>query len=1018
MTLLDDRPAFSAETAARITHDLYGIAGAANELPSDRDQNFRVTTNTGREWVLKIANAREDRAALAMQNAIMAHLNGHVAVPEVVETVTGDEVGIVHGAKEKTHFIRLISYLPGKPLALFKPHSAELLTDFGRFMGRLSGALVDFDHPAAHRDLHWDLQHAGREVEAHLEFVDSAEQRVLVTRFRQRFTTEIAPCLPDLRRSVIHGDANDYNILVTGAKTRTPHIGGIIDFGDAVYSCTVFELAVAAAYVILDKRDPLTAAAHVIGGYNTEFALTEQEISLLYNLIAMRLCVSVCISAYQQTVEPDNAYLTISQNPAWAALARWADMAPSFALAVFRHACGLPPIVNAPALVSRLAARGAALAPVTEYDLRTTPLAVFDFSVGSPDLGNVWTPQNQEAWSAWIFGRMAAGGAKVGIGRYDEPRLAYATDAFAQNTDEFPERRTIHIGIDLFLPAGSSVYAPLDGFVHSYRDNDAHLDYGPTIILQHSADGTPFYTLYGHLSRESLISLKQGMPVQQGKKIAEIGRLDENGHWPPHLHFQLITDMLGMAGGFHGVAPPSQRAVWHSLCPDPNLILNVPEAAFPPPTMMPTEIAAERARRIGSNLSVSYRPKPLTMLRGARQYLYDHNGQVYLDCVNNVAHVGHCHPLVVEAAGQQQTVLNTNTRYLHPHLVTYAARLAATLPDPLSVCFFVNSGSEANDLALRLARTHTGRRDLLIVDGAYHGNLGSLIDISPYKFDGPGGEGQRDYVHRTLLPDGYRGQYKGFDVAAGQRYGLDVREKLTAAQATDRPIAAFICESVLGCGGQIVLPDGYLQAAFAHVRAAGGVCIADEVQVGFGRVGSHFWGFETQNVVPDIVTMGKPMGNGHPLAAVVTTPAIAASFANGMEYFNTFGGNPVSCAVGMAVLDAVEQDGLQANALRVGAYLMDGLRALQTRHALVGHVRGLGLFVGVELVRNRATLEPAAEEAATIALRMREHGILISTDGPLHNVLKLKPPLCFSAENADRVVATLDKILAEDCVAW
>jgi 4-aminobutyrate aminotransferase-like enzyme len=213
-----------------------------------------------------------------------------------------------------------------------------------------------------------------------------------------------------------------------------------------------------------------------------------------------------------------------------------------------------------------------------------------------------------------------------------------------------------------------------------------------------------------------------------------------------------------------------------------------------------------------------------------------------------------------------------------------------------------------------------------------------------------------------------------------------------------------------------VLPDGYLQAAFAHVRADGGVCIADEVQVGFGRIGTHFWGFAGQGVVPDIVTMGKPIGNGHPLAAVVTTPEIAASFANGMEYFNTFGGNPVSCAVGMAVLDAIEQDDLQHNARQVGTRLLDGLHALQSRHGLIGHVRGLGLFVGVELVRDRATLEPAAEEAAYIALRMREHGILISTDGPLHNVLKLKPPLCFSAENADRVVATLDKILAEDCV--
>jgi 4-aminobutyrate aminotransferase-like enzyme len=236
---------------------------------------------------------------------------------------------------------------------------------------------------------------------------------------------------------------------------------------------------------------------------------------------------------------------------------------------------------------------------------------------------------------------------------------------------------------------------------------------------------------------------------------------------------------------------------------------------------------------------------------------------------------------------------------------------------------------------------------------------------------------------------------------------------METAEAEGQPIAAFICESLLGCGGQIVLPEGYLGAAFAAVRAAGGVCIADEVQVGFGRVGRHFWGFELQGVVPDIVTLGKPMGNGHPIAAVVTTPEIAAAFDNGMEYFNTFGGNPVSCAVGLAVLDVLEQENLQENARIVGNRLLDGLRGLQAQFPLIGDVRGLGLYIGVELVRDRQTLKPAAEEATYIANRMREKGILISTDGPLHNVLKIKPPLVFSEANADFSVETLGEILEE-----
>ncbi len=305
-----------------------------------------------------------------------------------------------------------------------------------------------------------------------------------------------------------------------------------------------------------------------------------------------------------------------------------------------------------------------------------------------------------------------------------------------------------------------------------------------------------------------------------------------------------------------------------------------------------------------------------------------------------------------------------------------------------------------------------------MLDAAYHGNTQALVDISPYKHDGPGGQGAPAWAHKALMPDPYRGVYKGYDVGTGTRYAAHVQRLVAELAANRQEPAAFIAESVLGCGGQIVLPAGYLAAAFEHVRGAGGVCIADEVQVGFGRVGSHFWGFETQGVVPDIVTLGKPIGNGHPLGAVVTTPAIADAFANGMEYFNTFGGNPVSCAIGEAVLDVIEGEELQAHAAAVGRDFLAGLRDLQARHELIGDVRGLGLFVGVELVLDRTTLAPAPEHAAYIANRMRDHGIFISTDGPLHNVLKLKPPLPFSHADAERVIATLDRILQETPVDY
>ena len=419
-----------------------------------------------------------------------------------------------------------------------------------------------------------------------------------------------------------------------------------------------------------------------------------------------------------------------------------------------------------------------------------------------------------------------------------------------------------------------------------------------------------------------------------------------------------------------------------------------------------------RRRQLGGSLSVAYR-EPLKIVRGAGPYLFDHNGRGYLDAVNNVSHLGHCHPRVVAAMARQAAVLNTNTRYLHDLLVDYTERLAATLPAPLEVCYLVNSGSEANDLALRLARAYTGRYDAVVVDGAYHGTTTSTVELSPYKFNGPGGCGQPAHVHIVPAPDVYRGPYRAADAGAGERYADDVRQVIARARKEGREIAAFFCESMLGCGGQVILPEGYLKAAWDHVRAAGGVCIADEVQVGFGRPGEKFWAFETQGVVPDIVTLGKPIGNGHPLAAVLTTREIADAFANGMEYFNTFGGNPVSCAVGMAVLDVIVEERLQENARRVGAHLLARFQELEQRHDLIGDVRGIGLFLGIELVRDRKTLEPAPREATAVVEAVKDRGILLSTEGPFHNVLKIKPPLVWSMAHADFFVEHLDAALAE-----
>lgn len=464
-----------------------------------------------------------------------------------------------------------------------------------------------------------------------------------------------------------------------------------------------------------------------------------------------------------------------------------------------------------------------------------------------------------------------------------------------------------------------------------------------------------------------------------------------------------VKPALDILEKFIAIDPHHAHRVFRSAC-------ELPELAAAP-GYRPEEITEIRRQHMGRNLSTSY-STPLKMVRGAMQYLFDHTGRAYLDTVNNVCHVGHCHPRVVNAGQRQMAELNTNTRYLHDNLAQYALRLTQSLPEPLNVCFFVCSGSEANELAIRLAHAHTRRKDFIVQEHAYHGNTNAVIDISPYKFEGPGGRGQPEHVHKVMVPDGYRGPYKAADPEAGEKYAADVSRAVQHLQNQNKSPAAFIHESLLSVAGQIIFPDGYLKNAYASVRQAGGLCIADEVQVGFGRVGTHMWAFETQGVVPDIVTLGKPIGNGHPMAAVITTPEIADSFNNGMEYFNTFGGNPVSCAIGLAVLDVIRDDGLQAHALDVGNYMKRELEKVKAKHPLIGDVRGMGLFIGIELVEDRETLAPAARQASFIANRMKEEGILISIDGPYHNVIKIKPPMVFNRANALHYARTLDKILS------
>ncbi len=993
-------PQFAVDHVATLARTLFGIDGVAAPLASERDQNVRVGAH-----VVKVANAAEAPAALDLQSAALRHLAAvapGLALPRLVEP------GVLC---HEGHLVRAVTWLPGTPYAE-AAHTSTLRASLGAFMGRMSAALQGFGHPAAHQpEFLWNLDRAQavRPWVADITDTDGSHDAALAEAVFARHEREVVPRLPLLRGAVIHADANDWNVLTDGHR-----VAGLIDFGDMVWARQVNELAITLAYALLDVNDVVAAATDVISAYHTEFPLLADEMDVLWDLVATRLAMSLAISSHRSREHPDNAYLLVSQLPVRRLLRRIVASKPGFLRAAARAAVGWAPVSAEPEITFWLASADCHPHSPLPFDVRRAPRVVVSLAGDAP-LTSIRNPV--DSW-AWIQREMAVAGAVMALGRYDEDRSCYAGDQF---TTDAPEPRSVHTGIDLFVEVDTPVRAMLPGTVETVVDNASPYDYGPTVILRHhTGAGTPFWVLYGHLSRATLSTVQPGQTVAAGEVIGFVGDHTVNGGWAPHVHLQVMTDLLLERwgehdavpdGNFEGAGEPSRMTVWRSLVPNADLLLRFTPETWADTTADDPAVLAERRRAdLGPSLSVSYR-RPLTIVRGEGAWLFDHTGRGLLDCVNNVAHVGHAHPHVVESIARQAAVLNTNTRYLHRTILDYSERLAALFPAPLRVVYLTNSGSEANELALRIARTATGRRDVVAVDWGYHGNTTGLVEISAYKFNRRGGGGRPAHTHLADLPDPYRGAHG----ADGPAYAASVAEACARAAAEHGGAAAFIAESISGCGGQVVFPDGYLAAAFRAANAAGAVTIADEVQVGFGRAGSHLWAFGPQlegtGVVPDIVTLGKPIGNGHPLGAVVTTPELAAAFANGMEWFNTFGGNPVSCAAGMAVLDVIETEGLQDRARQTGRYLLDGFSALAARHPSIGDVRGMGMYLGIDLVTDRATKAHATSLAGDVANALRDRGVLISTDGPHDNVLKIKPPLVVGRAEADILLTELDATL-------
>lgn len=996
--MIEERPTITIEEAEAIGKNYFNIIGVFSILSSERDQNFLISTPKGKKYVLKIANGKETLENIELQNKIIKLIKSKKDFnhPNLVKSKTKE---IIEYSKDnKKHFVRLVTYIEGITFADYKPKTDDFLYQYGKFLGNLTKSMIkfnEFSESFRQKEFHWDSKYADSVLSKYKHYIKEPTKLATINYFQNLFKNN-SEIINNLPQSIIHNDANDYNVIVSYNKDNVSF--GIIDFGDMVYSHTLINLAVGIAYAILDNPDPIATISQIVKGYNDVLPLQEQDLQVLFTLVAIRLTVSVCISAYQQTLEPDNAYLVISEKPAWLTLIQLKNLNPDWIECLLHNTLHLEPLEQAKEIKNWLIGNKNSFYP--PFVSSEANLEYIDLGITS-GLGNPLELNEPETLQKKLYSTLLNKGKTAGILSTGDIRIDYMNSSHKFQSNDFLLYKNYKVALEVVTIDDLELYLPFEGLLFKEILLPNHLY---TLIFEHQTPSElKFYSIFSNVSIIDIDTLTQGSYLIQGTKIGIIPRISSTQSF---FQFNLIcADHLDFLQESY-------------LIRDKNIVdtifLNPLELFFThikvPRSNSRTieELEALRKNFIGSSLSISY-SKHLHIIRGYKQYLYSNDGKIYLDAVNNVPHVGHNNDTVVKALIKQAQVLNTNTRYLHETILEFAQKLTSYLPDKLKVCYFVNSGSEANELALRLAETYTNKKGIAVLNHAYHGNTSKLIDISPYKHNGPGGKGTPDYVLVLDLPDPFRGKYKANDNKAGLKYATDAISEIEKHS----DIGTFIFESFPGVAGQIVLAKNYLKEMGDYLHEHNIACIADEVQIGLGRVGSHFWGFEVNEIVPDIVTIGKPLGNSHPLGAVITTKEIADAFNNGMEYFNTFGGNPVSCAIGVAVLEEIEKNNLQKNALEVGTYLLNLLQSLKTDYPLIGDVRGLGLYIGLELVRDRITLEPADWEASYIVERMKEKGVLMSTDGPYHNVLKIKPPLVFTKQNALELFTKLELILQE-----
>ncbi|MDQ0423418.1 4-aminobutyrate aminotransferase-like enzyme/Ser/Thr protein kinase RdoA (MazF antagonist) [Peteryoungia aggregata LMG 23059] len=960
------RPNVSLADAKIIFNDFYGFSGPIRELGSQQDRNFLIDTGEER-LVLKVTRAEYPQYELDAQNRAMDHLRGleiGLRIPEPIPALTGEYIPQIELGGEH-YWIRLLSYLDGEPLTLQKHLPPEVVAAFGDVVARVAMGLRDFRHEGLQRELQWDLRRAGPVALHLLKSVTDQKQRDRIAKAMIVAVKRLQPLASELRIQPIHHDITDDNVVATPNASRRLMPDGVIDFGDVLYGWLVADLAVTCAALLHHADGDPFFILPAVKAFHQRYPLNEAELRALWPLIVARAGVLVASSEQQLSIDPDNEYILGNIDHERMIFEVATSVPHSLMQAAILHAAGLLPDETETPVAHSL------LPSLTPDDFRLT-----DLTVTSPDLPrDSWADQEID----WKLLARAALETGVASTRYGEYRLSYTKLLSATPPATF----ALHI--DVCLPGATEAFAPFDAtvildghhLILSSRDLSLHLD---------GID----------------CSLENGASVTAGDPIGAVaGAAGGVGG----LRIQLCRDPDLIPPLF---SKPQQSAIWRLICPSPSRLLGVGVDAPAPES----HDLLERRKKSFARPQKNYYADPPQIERGWKEHLFDVKGRAYLDMVNNVTILGHGHPRLAEAVGRQWALLNTNSRFHYAAVAEFSDRLASLAPEGLDTVFLVNSGSEAVDLALRLAWAHSGHRNVLSLLEAYHGWTVASDAVSTSIADNPRAlETRPDWVHPVLSPNTYRGRYRCEGSTGG--YVAAVAEKIAEIEDRGGRLGGFIAESLYGNAGGIPLPPGYLREVYALVREHGGLCIADEVQVGYGRLGHHFWGFEQQGEVPDIITVAKGMGNGQPLGAVITRREIADSLEKEGYFFSSSGGSPVSCVVGMTVLDIIKDENLQENARDVGDHLKLRLEALGQRFPIVGAVHGMGLYLGLEFVRDRETLEPATEETAAICDRLLECGVIMQPTGDHLNVLKIKPPLCLTRESADFFAEMLEKVLSE-----